>query len=420
MNYKPNPLLYGAYENFCSSFKLAITMCSEVSHEALARSVAEAMVRYPYFSVYPEQDGNYLSLRCNPHPVPVFNDDRCVVLGSEECHGHLLTFGCKGRQIFLNCSHYIADGMGIDPLLKTVLFLYVSKVYGTDGLHPDGISMPSDPVSSEEYEYPFPKEPFHVNAHYLPKRTANGVYELDAEAFDNGGFYAYHLHIPQKAMMKRANPADGSPVSFFSVMLYRALSAIDPHIDQPTVVHVQHQYRAALHAPFSRHSLVSYIPVSFPAKIKKWNVTYQNTIVRGQILLGSEKAADLRAVNRLLAALPDGDGVSLAEKERSMRQYIEKSIQGKTFGISYVGKMDWCGLDRYVEDMHAYLGEKNTPNMLLIEVMTIGNDFSVNFMQSGRGDRYVNAFVEQLKSFEIPVEIVGEKRYALCDTKIPG
>ena len=81
--------------------------------------------------------------------------------------------------------------------------------------------------------------------------------------------------------------------------------------------------------------------------------------------------------------------------------------------------MDWCGLDKYVVDLHAYIGEKYTKNMLLIEVMTVGDDFTINFMQSGRGDIYVNAFAEQLKSFDIPVSILGGERYTLCDTKIP-
>ena len=76
-------------------------------------------------------------------------------------------------------------------------------------------------------------------------------------------------------------------------------------------------------------------------------------------------------------------------------------------------------MDRYVEDLHAYIGEKSTPNMLLIEVMTVGDDFTINFMQSGRGTRYVDAFVEQLENFGIPVSLVGEERYTLCDTKIP-
>ena len=121
-------------------------------------------------------------------------------------------------------------------------------------------------------------------------------------------------------------------------------------------------------------------------------------------------------MNRILdAALL---GADLSEKKTAMRRYADGSIEGKTFGISYVGKMDWCGLDRYVQDIHAYIGEKDTKNMLLIEVMTIGDDFTINFMQSGRGDRYVNAFIDQLRSFDIPVEMIGGAHYTLCDTKI--
>ena len=116
------------------------------------------MTRYPYFSVAPEREGESIALAFNPRPVPVFADGRCAVLGSEECNRHLLFFGCEGRRIFLNASHYIADGMGIDPLLKTVLYLYVSELHGDGGLATDRIQMPDAPVCEGEYAYPFPNE----------------------------------------------------------------------------------------------------------------------------------------------------------------------------------------------------------------------------------------------------------------------
>ena len=101
-----------------------------------------------------------------------------------------------------------------------------------------------------------------------------------------------------------------------------------------------------------------------------------------------------------------------------MARYAKKSTRGKTFGISYVGKLDWCGLDRYVNDLHAYIGEKHTENMLLIEVMTVGEDFSLTFMQSGRGEKYLNAFVEEVRELDIPISLAGEGRYALCNTAL--
>ena len=414
MNFKPNPLLYGANEDFCSTFRLAIRMKSTVDYDLLSRSVEKAMVRYPYFCVYPEREGENLVLRYNKSPLPVFPDDRAVTLGGNESRGHLISFGCKDNTIFIDASHYLTDGMGVDPLLKSLLYIYASERYGTDGLAADRIRMPDSLVCDAEHAYPFPDKAIEAeNLDILPQLPEE-AYGLDPDAFDKEGLYAYHLHIPQKAMMAKASSSDGSPVSFLSVLLYRALHQIDHNIDKPIVAHVQHQYRPALQAPMSHHSLVDYIPVIFSPRLSKWGVEKQNTVVRGQVILKGGKDADLAAVNRLIEAFPNG--APFADKKKAMARYAENSIRGKTFGISYVGKMDWCGLERYVEDLHAYIGEKQTKNMLLIEVMTIGEDFSLTFMQSGRGEKYLNAFIEELRALDIPVSRVGEENYKLCNT----
>ena len=417
MKFKPNPLLYGASGDFFSTFRLAIRMKETVDYDLISRSVEKVMVRYPYFCVFPEREGENLVLRYNKRPLPVFPDDRTVVLGSEESRGHLISFGCKGNTIFIDCSHYIADGMGIDPLMKSLLWLYVSERYGTEGLETKRIRMPDSPVCDEEHAYPFPDRVIEAEDIDIIPESPKEAYGLEREAFDKDGFYAYHLHIPQRAMMAKASSSDGSPVSFLSVLLYRAFHRLDQNIDKPVVAHVQHQYRAALRTPMSHHSLVSYIPVALAPRLNKWDVEKQNTVVRGQVILKGGYEADIAAVNRLIEAFPSE--APFAEKRCAMARYAENSTRGKTFGISYVGKMDWCGLDRYVEDLHAYIGEKNTRNMLLMEVMTVGADFSVNFMQGGRGSRYVDSFVQQLKAFGIPVTNLGGEGYTLCDTVVP-
>ena len=63
MYFKPNPLLYGANEDFFSTFRLAIRMKDPVDYDLLVRSVERAMVRYPYFCVSPEREGEDLVLR---------------------------------------------------------------------------------------------------------------------------------------------------------------------------------------------------------------------------------------------------------------------------------------------------------------------------------------------------------------------
>ena len=416
MKFKPNPLLYGANKDFFSTFRLAIRMKDTVDYDLLSQSVEKVMVRYPYFCVFPEREEENIVLRYNKRPLPVFPDDRTVILGSDESGGHLISFGCKDKTIFIDCSHYIADGMGVDPLLKSLLYVYASERYGTEGLESERIRMPDSTICDGEHAYPFPNSPINTEELYDLPEIPREAYGLDPIAFDDEGLYAYHLHIPQKKMMEKASSSDGSPVSFISVLLYRALHRLDSNIDKPIVAHVQHQYRAVLRAPMSHHSIVNYIPVTMPPRLRKWDVEMQNTVVRGQVILRGGKEADIASVNRLIEAFPS-EG-SLADKRAAMDRYAEKSVLGKTFGISYVGKMDWCGLERYVDDLHAYIGEKHTENMLLIEVMTVGSDFSLTFMQSGRGEKYLNAFMEEIRSLHIPVNLVGEERYKLCYTEL--
>ena len=416
MNFKPNPLLYGANEDFFSTFRLAIRMKEGVDYGILSSSVEKVMVRYPYFSVFPEREGEDLVLCYNERPMPVFSDDRTVTLGSEQSRGHLISFGCKDNTIFIDCSHYLADGMGVDPLMKSLLYTYVCERYGADEVAKERIRMPDSPICEAEHTYPFPESEFITEDFCVLPEKPMETYALDPTSFDTEGFYAYHLHIPQKEMMAKATTSDASPVSFLSVLLYRALHRLDQSIDKPIVAHVQHQYRALLHAPMTHHSLVNYIPVTMFPRLSEWNVEKQNTVVRGQVILRGGKEADIIAVNRLINAFTSGS--TFQDKREVMSRYAEKSILGKTFGISYVGKMDWCGLDRYVDDFHVYLGEKHTKSMLLIEVMAIGEDFSLTFMQNGKGEKYLNAFMDEIRSHNIPVSLVGRERYDLCNTKL--
>ena len=416
MKFKPNPLLYGANEDFLSTFRLAIRMKDTVDYDILSRSVEKAIVRYPYFCVFPEREDENIVLRYNNQPVPVFRDDRTVTLGSEESRGHLISFGCKNNTIFIDCSHYLADGMGVSPLMMSLLYLYVSERYGAEELKAERIRMSDSPICDGEHIYPFPDRAINNEELRILPKEPDEVYDLDPAVFDEKGLYAYHLHIPQNEMMAKASSSDGSPVSFLSVLLYRALHRLDHNMDKPVVAHVQHQYRAVLRTPMSHHSLVNYISVAMAPRLNKWDVEKQNTVVRGQVILKGDKDSDIASINRLIEAFPNES--SFDDKKGAMAHFAEKSVLGKTFGISYVGKMDWCGLEHYVEDLHAYIGEKHTKNMLLIEVMTVGEDFSLTFMQSGKGEKYLNAFMDEIRSLGISVNLVGEERYNLCNTNL--
>ena len=153
-------------------------MKESVDYDLISRSVDKVMVRYPYFCVFPEREGENLVLRYNKRPLPVFPDDRTVALGSKESRGHLISFSCKDNTIFIDCSHYIADGMGIDPLMKSLLWLYVSERYGTEGLETKRIRMPDSPICDEEHAYPFPDRVIETEELDMIPETPEEAYGL--------------------------------------------------------------------------------------------------------------------------------------------------------------------------------------------------------------------------------------------------
>ena len=69
MKFKPNPLLYGANEDFLSTFRLAIRIKDTVDYDLLSRSVEKAMARYPYFCVFPKREEENIVLHYNNHPL---------------------------------------------------------------------------------------------------------------------------------------------------------------------------------------------------------------------------------------------------------------------------------------------------------------------------------------------------------------
>ena len=57
------------------------------------------------------------------------------------------------------------------PDYKTAKEIFaISEKYGTDGLNSERILMPNDPISDEEYAYPFPEEPILTDTDALTIR----------------------------------------------------------------------------------------------------------------------------------------------------------------------------------------------------------------------------------------------------------
>ena len=77
--------------------------------------------------------------------------------------------------------------MGVDPLMKSLLYMYVSECYGAEGLNAEQIRMPDSAVCDGEHIYPFPNSAINVEELCVLPKESKEAYSLDPAAFDAEG-----------------------------------------------------------------------------------------------------------------------------------------------------------------------------------------------------------------------------------------
>lgn len=416
MSYKVSPLLYGASENLMNTIRFTVELKEKVEETALRNAVETGMKRYPYLAVRLQKEEEAYVLAENDLPFVISQDGHAVCLASEESNWHLVAFSFEDRNLNIDISHFLVDGTGLVPLVKTITYYYLTNVYGEEGIDSSKIRLAGSEIPSEESGYPFPSSPIPMDQKPFPEKPASkNCLELDPDQYDQGGAYAYHIRLKQKDLMKRAKTIEGSPNSYLAANLYKAFCNLYPDLDKDVVCAVSHQFRKALGNPLSHDSLAKVFYFNYTKRMKDWDIDRLNLATRGAVILGCDESSDLKKINEwvqldtYLAQMP------LERKIQTMHGAISKNIVPDTFSISYTGQIDWAGMEQYIEDVHAYAGEKKRTNSISLQIFTIGEYFSITFLQKGKGDYYVNAFVNSLVSQGIPCEIKGGAYYNLCD-----
>ena len=74
-----------------------------------------------------------------------------VCLNSAASNGHLIAFAWKERTVWIDISHFICDGNGLAPVVKTLAYYYVKNRYESDEIDTSSIRLVTDHIPEEEY-----------------------------------------------------------------------------------------------------------------------------------------------------------------------------------------------------------------------------------------------------------------------------
>lgn len=417
MKYKVIPLMYAASDNFKNTIRFALEFNDEINGESLFYAAQMVQKRYPYFSVKMEKEGEEFILKENDLPFVISDENKAVCLNSSESNYHILAFAHQGNVISVDISHNVCDGNGIAPLVKTLCYYYIQHRYGAEGIKTDTINLVSDPVQEDEYLYPFPDSPLPEQEGFKYAPEIRDPFIFTDDYFAPDGSYAYNLLVNQKELMKYAKPNDGSPVSFVCAMLYKTMMKLFPKTEKEIVFHIPHEYRKALGRPLSHDSLARVFDIKLSPKEKDYPLEMLNTMLRGQVILGSDVSGDIKSINGMVQLGGYLNTMPLEMKIQTMQAVVAPSIAaGKhTFGVSYTGNVDWCGMEKYIRNVHAYAGENKRSGGISVEIFTIGDNFSLCLMQPGKNPKFVNELIKTFKESGINCVLDGEEHFTMPD-----
>lgn len=421
MSRKVNNLMYAAGPGMLGTIRTGIELTEPVDRQALEQAVAKAAEKFPYFAVKMVLKGSEYLFEPNDRPFVISPEGRCVTLGSEESNEHMFAFAYDGNRIYVDTSHYITDGVGKFPFIKTVLYYYLSalhpdEAFDTQTVAPVGSGAPEVPAEDDPYPPELlPENPVGGNgrpekAFMLPDQPQG--YEHADE------WTSFVFSISQKDMMAYASSLDGSPATFIASLMYKAITECHPGNRLPVVCGMQHQFRKALKKPYSPLCHVNVAPIVYPDRLRNKDVELLNTIARGSLIIRADDASDILTINRHVLNGKAIRGMTLEEKRAYMRREILDGIGENTFEVSYTGRVPWSGLDKYIRNVMPYF-DMTLSGGLSIEIFSVRDVFSVNIMQRNNDRQYVDRFAALLKEFGIPYEEYEPERFGVCGFQVP-
>ncbi len=421
MSYRVNQLLYAAGPDLINAIRITIALTEPVNACALETALEKAAVRFPFFAVKLIRRESVYTMEPNELPFVVSPGGRTVTLGSKQSNYHLFAFAYDNCRLYVDTVHFITDGNGLLPFLKTILYCYLSLVHPEAVFETAGIALPDSAVPEEETDdYPYPDEPLDVQPLGKICRPAE-VFMLPGmpQGYESADHWtSFRYRIRQKDMMKFISGVDGSPASFVASLMYLVISETHPETALPVVCGMQHQFRGALGKPRSHMCHVNIVPMVFPPCLRGKSIERLNTIARGMLILHADDANDAMTVNSHVLNEKLIQEMTLSQKREYMRGVIMEGIGKNTFEVSYTGRVAWSGLDRYITDVVPCL-DMTLSGGLSVEIFSVGDSFSINIMQRSGRTAYADRFTELLRDNGVAFESAEPEHFSLCGFCLP-
>jgi len=406
-------LLYELKKRDVYSVKIRVILKEKVNGEVLSKAAEKAFQRFPYYrkTVSVNDEGAYVFEPCDK-PVAVIEGDRKVRLGTDETNGLLFAITYENNDVFFSFSHNFCGGCGAMRWIKATLWQYLTDLgYDVDT---KAIMTVDTPMTAEEQAEPDPAS--------LPADRPLGRLNFTMDSFvprmdymermkDPDGIDGYYpIRIPKKALMKYARDNDGSPNSILAAVLYKMCVKVFPEETKFTAG-IANNYREDLGCPLTYRDIVREMHIQYDDRIKDWPVDKLSTVTRSRMYIQMQPEESWERCRRVDELRSQID--SMPDLESKVNYAFENSLTThgipSTFHISYVGKVDWGGLESYIDGVYSL-----TIAHLMLEVNATEAYFFISFHTVKKDGKYLKEFLKVLDDEGITYS-VGD----LTDRRLP-
>lgn len=401
-------LLYEYMEKIPFTVRMKVCLDETVDRKLLTDAAQEAISRFPYFSVKIglDEGQNYI-LEHNDKPIAVIPEkDMRMTLGSDDVNGHLFAITYRDNCIWFNFSHAPCGATGALFWVKTTLYQYMTKKYGSIE-PPKDIKLPGTPVTEGELHFPDPDklpddEPISRytggDSNLALGRTLK--YLLNPFAKQN---YYYQIDIPAKDFLDYAKRIDGSPNTILTALMFKVSSRMFKEKKDTFISgRIAADYRDDIGAELSYRDFVRFIHVKYEWSMKDESIQKLNMRARGPVIaqnspeLGWERFKKLERVHREVDEQPN----LKAKKKHASQNSTFRSDPRDNYTVSYVGKIDWGGMDAHIKGFYTI-----TDGDLMLELNVVKDTFCITYQLINKDPKPMELFCEELKKEGLPYTV---------------
>lgn len=393
-NYAGIPYLYR--KKGAVSTVVEINMVDPVDGFVLQECVDQAMEYHPYMSSsITEYKGERYLTACNS-PFEVAQTRQLRKLGGKETNYHLVDVTYYDHDIYVAFHHALCDGTGIKKFTELLLSLYLRQQYKIKDF-----VIREDLLSNENDRYDAFSNSFYriakTKAKTKVERKGMHLPEVPNKMNDDSD-NRYTFLLDNDSLMQYAKAHGASPAIILSILLSKSIKQLNPDDKRPVVCNLASDLRESLGANGTMKNTVNsiYLPYSDESE----QLSTDTLVKQYRTLIKEQKETNyVRSCANMMVGLFRFANILPTIRAKQVLLSAFENIKINTYMLSYPGRLQLSGLERYISSCQLYSSGNNG---FYVNVMSVNNTTSITILQSFASERYVEAFKEQLEENGIP------------------